>query len=157
MTRATLDLFLAMPERHRFVRGMISWIGGRQEALGYDRHARAAGETKYPLKKMIRFATDAITAFSVQPLRLASYAGLFRAGLGLLLCLFAIVGWLGGSTVAGWSSLMAAVSLLGGVQLLVLGVLGEYLGRLYEQQKGRPLFMIRQVVNGTAAAARPAA
>ncbi len=148
MTRRVLDLLLAMPERHRFIRGMVAWIGGRQVALLYDRHARVAGESKYPLAKMIRFAADAITSFSVVPLMMSMTIGWVMAGLGFCFFLYSIVGWLNGHTMPGWTSLMAAVGLLGGMQFLMLGVIGAYLGRLYDQSKGRPLFMIRDIVGG---------
>ncbi len=148
VTRRVLDLLLAMPERHRFIRGMVAWIGGRQVPLGYDRHARVAGESKYPLAKMIRFAADAITSFSVVPLMLSMTIGWIMAGLGFCFFLYSIVGWLNGHTMPGWTSLMAAVGLLGGMQFLMLGVIGAYLGRLYDQSKGRPLFMIRDIVGG---------
>src|SRR5262249_18287505 len=138
---------LAMPERHRFIRGMISWIGGRQVPLLYDRDARFAGETKYPLRKMLRLAWDAVTGFSIRPLQMAINLGLAVSFLGLLLVLYSVLGWLVGGTVDGWTSLMAAIGILGGIQLLVLGILGEYLGRMYEQAKGRPLFLVREVLN----------
>ena len=149
MSRRALDALLAMPERHRFIRGMVSWIGFRQVALDYDRQARFAGTTKYPLRKMLRFALDAITAFSIKPLALASWVGIATGlfALGLLAYSFlSWLGWVGGTVEPGWTSLMAAVAILGSVQLLVLGIIGEYLGRMYEQAKGRPLYIIEDVV-----------
>ena len=145
MSRRALDALLAMPEQHRFVRGMVSWIGFPQKALLYDREERFAGTTKYPLKKMIRFAIDAITGFSIQPLRFASQIGLILAALGALIIAYVTVGWLSGEAVAGWTSLMAVIVVLGSVQMFVLGVIGEYLGRLYMQSKRRPLFLIQDV------------
>jgi dolichol-phosphate mannosyltransferase len=146
MSRRALDVLIAMPERHRFIRGMVSWIGFRQVPLLYDRAARFAGETKYPLRKMIRFAIDAVTSFSVKPLALASFVGVISGFLAVIMLVYSIVSWFVLKTTPGWSSLMAVVTLLGSVQLLVLGIFGEYLGRLYEQSKGRPLFIIQQVV-----------
>ena len=149
MSRRALDALLAMPERHRFIRGMVSWIGFRQVPLVYDRQARFAGTTKYPLRKMVRFAVDAITAFSIKPLALASWVGIGTGlfALGLLAYSFlSWLGWVGGKVEPGWTSLMAAIAILGSVQLLVLGILGEYLGRMYEQAKGRPLYIIEDVV-----------
>jgi dolichol-phosphate mannosyltransferase len=146
VSRRTLDRLMAMPEQHRFIRGMISWIGGKQVPLLYDRAPRAVGETKYPVQKMIRFAIDAVTGFSTRPLKLASSLGLAVSAFGFLTFLYAIAGWLGGSTIAGWASVMASVGLIGGVQLMVLGVMGEYLGRMYDQCKGRPLFLIDEVI-----------
>lgn len=148
MTRRVLDLLLAMPERHRFIRGMVAWIGGKQVPLVYDRKARAAGETKYPLARMIRFAVDAITAFSVVPLMASMTIGWVMAALGFAFFVYSITGWFLHSTLPGWTSLMAAIGLLGGMQFLMLGIIGAYLGRLYDQSKGRPLFMIRDIVGG---------
>jgi dolichol-phosphate mannosyltransferase len=145
MTRRSLDVLLAMPERHRFTRGMVSWIGFRQVPMLYDRQPRLLGETKYPFRKMFRFALDAITAFSVKPLMLASLGGVASALLALALGAYSIIAYIRGSTVVGWTSLMTVITFLSSVQLLVLGVIGEYLGRMYEQVKGRPLFIIDQV------------
>jgi dolichol-phosphate mannosyltransferase len=146
LSRRVLDLFLAMPERHRFVRGMISWLGFRQVPLLYDRDARFAGETHYPMRKMIRLAVDAITGFSVRPLLLASLMGVLFSMVAFVLLIYALVSWLLFDAVHGWTSQMVVITLLGGIQLLVLGIQGEYLGRLYEQGKGRPLFLIDEVV-----------
>jgi glycosyltransferase involved in cell wall biosynthesis len=148
MTRRVLDLLLAMPERHRFIRGMVAWIGGKQVPLLYDRKARAAGETKYPLTKMVRFAIDAITAFSVVPLMASMTIGWIMAAVGFGFFVYSIVGFVLGYNLPGWTSLMAAIGLLGGMQFLMLGIIGAYLGRLYDQSKGRPLFMIRDIVGG---------
>jgi dolichol-phosphate mannosyltransferase len=148
VSRKVLDMLLAMPERHRFIRGMVAWIGGRQVPLFYDRHARVAGESKYPLKKMIRFAADAITAFSVVPLMASMTIGWVMALVGFGFFVYSIVGWLLHETLPGWTSIMAAMGLLGGMQFLMLGIIGAYLGRLYDQNKGRPLFMIRDIVGG---------
>jgi polyisoprenyl-phosphate glycosyltransferase len=148
VNRRVLDLLLGMPERHRFLRGMIAWIGGKQVPLIYDRQARAAGQSKYPLAKMVRFAADAITAFSVVPLMASMTIGWVMAAIGFAFFIYSIVGWLLDANLPGWTSLMAAVGLLGGMQFLMLGIIGAYLGRLYDQSKGRPLFMIRDIVGG---------
>ncbi len=148
MNRRVLDLLLTMPERHRFIRGMVAWIGGRQVPLVYDRQARVAGESKYPLSKMIRFAADAITAFSVVPLMASMTIGWVMAAVGIGFFVYSIVGWLMDANLPGWTSIMAAIGLLGGMQFLMLGIIGAYLGRLYDQSKGRPLFMIRDIVGG---------
>src|SRR5262249_19694587 len=108
MSRRVLDTLLAMPERHRFVRGMVAWVGGRQVPLLYDRDVRRAGETKYPLRKMIRLAWDAITGFSTRPLQLASLTGVVIALFGAGLFLYSLIGWLAGVSVVGWTSLMAS-------------------------------------------------
>ncbi len=148
MTRRVLDLLLAMPERHRFIRGMVAWIGGKQVPLQYDRKARVAGETKYPLTKMVRFAIDAITAFSVVPLMASMTIGWIMAAVGFAFFVYSIIGFVLGYNLPGWTSLMAAIGLLGGMQFLMLGIIGAYLGRLYDQNKGRPLFMIRDIIGG---------
>ncbi len=153
MSRRVLDIFLAMPEQHRFVRGMIAWIGFKQVPLLYDRDARFAGESHYPLKKMIKLTTDALTGFSVVPLRVATQLGAYFGIAGVGLLGYTLVSWLGGATVAGWTSLMCVVLILGSVQLLVMGMIGEYLGRLYMQSKGRPMFLIESVVRQTPAVA----
>jgi dolichol-phosphate mannosyltransferase len=148
MSRRVLDILLAMPERHRFIRGMVAWIGGRQVAIPYDRKPRAAGESKYPLGKMIRFAADAITAFSVVPLMASMTIGWVMAAVGFGFTVYSIVGWMLGLNLPGWTSLMAAMGILGGMQFLMLGIIGAYLGRLYDQSKGRPLFVIREILGG---------
>ena len=146
MSRRTVDILNSMPEQHRFIRGMVSWIGMRQEAVPYDRAARFAGETKYPLSKMIRFAIDAVTGFSILPLRMASYLGICFGIATLFLLVYVLVQYFLGHTVEGWTSLAVIILALGSVQLFVAGVMGEYLGRLYMESKGRPLFVIQEVV-----------
>jgi dolichol-phosphate mannosyltransferase len=148
MTRRVVDLLLAMPERHRFIRGMVAWIGGRQVPLVYDRDPRARGESKYPLRKMIRFAADAITSFSIVPLTVSMTIGWCMALVGFVFVIYSIVGWALGRALPGWTSLMAALGLIGGTQFLILGIMGAYLGRLYDQSKRRPLFMIRDIIGG---------
>jgi glycosyltransferase involved in cell wall biosynthesis len=146
MSRRAVDILNSMPEHHRFIRGMVSWIGMRQEALPYERAARFAGVTKYPFSKMIRFAIDAITGFSVRPLRMASDLGICFGIATLLLLAYVLVYYFLGKTVEGWTSLAVIILALGSAQLFVLGVMGEYLGRLYMESKGRPLFIIQEVV-----------
>lgn len=145
LSRRALDILNGMPEQHRFIRGMVSWIGLTQRPVVYRRDERFAGETKYPLSKMIRFAIDAITGFSIRPLRIAIYFGaVFGVG-GLIVLAYTLYTWISGQTVQGWTSLMAVVLVMGSVQLLVVGVLGEYLGRLYLESKRRPLFVIDEI------------
>jgi dolichol-phosphate mannosyltransferase len=150
LRRRVLDILLAMPERHRFIRGMIAWIGGTQVPLVYDRQARAAGTTKYPLGKMLRFAADAITSFSMVPLSVSVTIGWIMALVGLISFVYTFIGWATGRNLPGWTSLMAAIGVFGGVQFLMLGIIGAYLGRLYEQSKERPLFLVREIVRGPA-------
>jgi dolichol-phosphate mannosyltransferase len=142
MTRRALDVLRAMPEEARFIRGMVAWIGFRQVPFEYERDERLAGETHYPFFKMLRLALDALTGFSSLPLRLASYAGMLFTLLALILTAYSLVAWLSGEAVAGWTSLIVVVLVMGAVQLFVLGVLGQYLGRLYTQSKNRPLYII---------------
>lgn len=145
MSRRALDALLALPEQARFVRGMVAWIGFRQVPFAYDRAERLAGESKYPLAKMIRFALDAMTGFSTAPLRFATHVGLGLAGASLLLLLYIGYGWLSGRAIAGWTSLMLIVVILGSVQMFVLGMIGEYLGRLYMESKRRPLYIVADI------------
>lgn len=148
INRRVLDALLAMPEQHRFVRGLIAWLGFRQEALPYVRHARAAGETKYPLRRMLKLAADAITGFSVRPLRVSIlFAGL-SFGVALAILLYALGSWMLGNTARGWTSLIIIVALFSGVQLLCLGIIGEYLGRMFMELKRRPLFVFREIRAG---------
>lgn len=145
MSRRALDVLLSMPERHRFIRGMVSWIGFKQTPILYDRDPRFAGETKYPLHKMVRFAIDAVTGFSTRPLTFAITLGVWTAVFSVVLVVYSLVSWMLGHTVPGWTSLLSAIGLLGSAQLVMMGILGEYVGRLYEQAKGRPLFIIERV------------
>ena len=145
MNRRTVDIFKSMPEQYRFIRGLIAWIGLRQEPVLYDRDPRYAGETSYPLRKMIAFALDAITGFSVVPLRFVSWAGVAASAASVLMFGYTITQWLRGATVAGWTSLAALILIIGGLQLLFLGVLGEYVGRIYMEGKRRPLFVVSDI------------
>ena len=145
ISRRALDALLAMPEQARFIRGMVAWIGFRQVPLPYRRDERFAGETKYPLRKMIRFAFDALTGFSSAPLKLASHAGLILSAGSVLIVAYILLGWLSGRSVPGWTSLMLVVVVLGAVQMFVLALMGEYLGRLYNEAKRRPLYIIQEI------------
>jgi polyisoprenyl-phosphate glycosyltransferase len=141
ITRQVADLICQMPEHHRFIRGMVAWLGGRQVPFFYDRMERHAGTTKYPLRNMLRFAADAITGFSRRPLQIATGLGIIAGLLSMLLALYSIVGWASGKNVPGWTSLMSVIGFLSALQFFMLGVLGEYLGRLYEASRDRPLFL----------------
>lgn len=144
MDREVVDCLNAMPERHRFVRGMVAWIGFNQTALPYERAQRFAGTSKYPLRKMLRFATDGILSFSSRPLQFATGMGIAAALLALLGILYAIVLRLFTSVwVEGWTALMIAVLFMGGVQLLSLGIIGEYIARIHDEAKQRPLYLIK--------------
>jgi dolichol-phosphate mannosyltransferase len=146
MSRAAVDALNAMPEHHRFICGMVSWIGCRQVPLEYERDARLAGTTKYPLRKMISFALDAISGFSTTPLRISTYLSFFCSILGIIFLCYTLYNYFIGNTVQGWTTMVSIVLIIGSAQLLVLGVIGEYLGRLYMQSKNRPLYIINEIV-----------
>ena len=154
MSRRALDALLSLPEQARFIRGMVAWIGFRQVPLVYDRAERHAGKTKYSLSKMVRFALDAVTGFSTAPLRFASHFGLWLVAGSILLLLYIAFGWLTGNVVEGWTSLMLVVVALGAVQMFVLGMIGEYLGRLYVESKHRPLYIVSEIAGSTAGPGR---
>jgi len=148
ISRRALDAFLAMPEQHRFVRGMVSWLGFEQVAVPYARAVRFRGRSNYPWRRMLRLAGDAITGFSVRPLRLANYLGVLMA-LGALGTLgYTLLSWASGQVVPGWTSVMTVVLVLGSFQMLVLAIMCEYLGRLFIEVKRRPLFLVDRVLRG---------
>ncbi|PSH05249.1 MAG: glycosyltransferase [Acidobacteria bacterium] len=145
MDRKVVNAVLSMPERDRFLRGMIAWVGFRQIPVYYQRSARFAGTTKYPFKKMLHFAMDGVFSFSVVPLKLATYLGLISSFLALLGGLLAIMNriWTN-HWVIGWTSLFLAILFLGGVQLTCVGIIGEYVGRTYGEAKHRPLYFVQE-------------
>ena len=148
MSRRVIVALRELRETHRFVRGMVAWVGFKQTAVHYDRPGRFAGETKYPLSRMLRFAMDGITSFSIVPLRLASYLGLFISFISVLAGLVAIVTkFVFHSNVQGWTGIVVLVSLFASVQLVMTGILGEYVGRIYEEVKRRPLYVVGERVN----------
>jgi polyisoprenyl-phosphate glycosyltransferase len=153
MSRRVLDILNSMPEQHRFIRGMVSWIGLRQVPLAYDRAPRHSGASNYPLTKMVALAFDALTSFSIMPLRLASYLGVGLGILSFLALSYTLGSWALGHVVEGWTSLLTVVLILGSTQLILFGLLGEYIGRLYLETKRRPLFVIDQVLTQNASAA----
>ena len=132
----------SMREHHRFMRGLSVWVGFKQAGVLYRRDARKAGVTKYPLKKMLRFALDAITSFSYLPLQLATYSGFVVAGCSVVAILVAIILRLTGNGIAGQATTLVSVLFLGGIQLIFLGIIGEYLGRIYDEVKRRPLYIV---------------
>ncbi|MBI6545621.1 MAG: glycosyltransferase family 2 protein [Cyanobacteria bacterium NC_groundwater_1444_Ag_S-0.65um_54_12] len=145
LDRMVVEAFRQIREKHRFVRGLISWIGFRQTGVPYVREERYAGETKYPLRKMLKFASDGITSFSFMPLQLATYLGFIVSVLSFLAICWVLYQFLvARHTVPGWSSLMVAVLFLGGIQLITIGLIGEYVGRIYDEVKRRPLYLVRQ-------------
>ncbi len=145
MDRQVIDALTSMREKHRFPRAMVAWVGFRQTGVPYPRAARFAGETKYPFRKMLRLALNAITGFSYFPLQIATYLGFVSAGLSILaIPLVVVLRLIGNEAFFGQASTLIAVLFLGGVQLISLGILGEYIGRLYDEAKGRPLYIIRK-------------
>lgn len=145
MDRKVVKALMAMPERDRFLRGMVSWVGFRQIAVPYQREQRLAGVSKYPFWKMMRFAVDGILSFSLIPLRLAIWVGLLSFCLAMLGIIYALVVRLFTSNwVAGWTISFIAILFTGGVQLVFLGVIGEYIGRIYREDKRRPLYFVRE-------------
>jgi glycosyltransferase involved in cell wall biosynthesis len=146
MGRRVVEALLAMPERDRFVRGMVSWLGFSQAPVPYRRAPRAAGVTKFSLFKMMRFATDGIVSFSILPLRLATWVGFAASGIAILGILVTVIERLMGveGLVKGWASLVVAILFIGGVQLICMGIIGEYVGRIYGESKHRPLYIVRE-------------
>ncbi len=145
MDRRVVDVLRQMKERHRFLRGMAAWVGFRQIGVPYVRAPRYAGETKYPLRKMLKFAWDAITSFSYAPLQMATYLGFLSAGMAILAIPVVVMARLAGShAFYGQATTLIAVLFLGGVQLIFLGILGEYIGRIYDEVKGRPLYVVAE-------------
>ena len=147
--RKVAEAFKSMPERNRFVRGMMSWVGFRQIPVEYERDERFAGVTKYPLRKMLRFAMDGILSFSARPLKMVEQLGLWTVLAALGIFIYSLVSKAAGREhlVSGWTSLMTTITFLGGVQLLSIGVLGEYIARIYDESKGRPLYIVAREIN----------
>jgi dolichol-phosphate mannosyltransferase len=143
VSRRALTALLAMPERSRFLRGMTAWVGYTQLGIPYERAARTAGETKFSLGRMLRFSIDAISSFSHAPLRLATYIGFLLAAVAFLAMPVIVVLRLAGAYQSGFATITLIVLLLGGIQLIAIGILGEYLGRIYDEVKHRPLYVVR--------------
>jgi polyisoprenyl-phosphate glycosyltransferase len=147
LDRRALDALLSMTERSRFLRGMTVWVGFTQTAVPYERDARSAGETKYTLRKMLRFSLDAIASFSHLPLQLATYAGLLSAGIAFVAIPIVLGLRLTDSYLPGFGTITILILLIGGIQLIALGVIGEYVGRIYDEVKHRPLYIVREERN----------
>jgi polyisoprenyl-phosphate glycosyltransferase len=146
--RKVCDALKLIKERNRYIRGIISWLGFKQTGVEFVRDKRFAGETKYPLKKMLRFAFDGITSFSVKPLKLSSYVGGIVSFAGFAYLLVVVYQKLfTDRTVTGWASMMAVSLFFNGVVLMMLGIIGEYIGRIYDEAKGRPLYVVRETLN----------
>ncbi|MGJ8610142.1 MAG: glycosyltransferase family 2 protein [Octadecabacter sp.] len=150
MSRKALSVLADFGETNLFLRGLVRQVGFASETVTYDRAKRAAGESKYPLHKMIALALEGITSFSVRPLRMITMLGFSIAGLAFLFTAYSIFAWMFGKTVPGWTSTVVPIYFLGGVHLVALGVIGEYVGKIYQETKGRPRFIVDQTVTSGA-------
>ncbi len=145
--RKVCEAIKRLPEKNRFLRGMVNWVGFNQVAVEYVRDERWAGETKYPLKKMLKFAADGIFSFTYKPLKLATYIGLFLSVIGFIYLLVVLFQKLFTDTaLTGWASIMAVSLVFHGITLVILGIIGEYIGRIYEEVKGRPLYIVKETI-----------
>ncbi len=143
MSRKTVEAFLQIPEKDRFTRGLISWMGYKQAIVEFTAPPRMSGTSKYTLKKMVKFAWDGITSFSSKPLKFSLFAGIFALLFGALYSIYAVVEYFLGNTIPGWTSMMLVMLFMGGIQLLSLGIIGEYLARIFNESKGRPHYFIQ--------------
>lgn len=145
MDRQVVEHLIAMPEKSRFIRGMVSWIGFNQTSLSYERSARFAGESKYPLTKMVKFGIDGILSFSVKPLKLSIMMGFACSGIAMLMLLYSVyIRLMTDHWESGWTSILVSILFMGGVQLISIGILGEYIARIYNESKDRPLYIIKK-------------
>ncbi|KWU60198.1 glycosyltransferase family 2 protein [Priestia sp. YIM B13446] len=145
LDRKVCNQMNSIQEKNRFVRGLVSWVGFKQTAVEYERDERLAGESKYPLKKMLKLSMDGITSFSYKPLKLASYAGVTLSGIGFIYLLVVLyLKLFTDSTITGWSSLIVIQLFFSGIILIILGMIGEYIGRIYDETKNRPLYIVRE-------------
>ncbi|MFS8603021.1 glycosyltransferase family 2 protein [Priestia megaterium] len=145
LDRKVCNQMNSIQEKNRFVRGLVSWVGFKQIAVEYERDERLAGESKYPLKKMLKLSMDGITSFSYKPLKLASYAGVTLSGIGFIYLLVVLyLKLFTESTITGWSSLIVIQLFFSGIMLIILGMIGEYIGRIYDETKNRPLYIVRE-------------
>lgn len=147
VSRKVIDAVNAMPESHRFLRGMFAWAGFKQILVPYERQSRKYGETKYPLRKMLSLAWNAIISFSNIPLRCISLLGICSAAFGLLALVYTLGSMFFADTVQGWASLMCMIAFFGGMILFSLGIIGEYVGKIYEEIKGRPTYIVAEKIN----------
>lgn len=146
--RKVAEVFKTMPERNRFIRGMMSWIGFNQTFIEYEREERFAGTTKYPLKKMMKFATDGIVSFSTKPLKIVGLLGMVSIFASIIIFIYSVISKLFiHQTIIGWASIIDIIAFFGGLQLISLGIVGEYVARIYEESKNRPLYIIKSTEN----------
>jgi len=148
MDRKVVDEFKLMRERHRFIRGMVSWMGFKQCAVNYDRDKRMAGETKYPINKMIKFAMDGIFSFSIVPIKASMWLGIFTIILSFIGIIYSLISRIfTDNWVTGWTAIIISTLFIGGIQLFSIGILGNYVGRTFEEIKGRPLYIVDELTN----------
>lgn len=148
LSRKVCDVMKSFTERNRYVRGLVSWVGFRQAAVEYVREERFAGETKYPLRKMLKLSMDGITSFSSKPLTMSKNFGFLTAAAGFIYMMVVVLQkFVFGKTVQGWASLAVLILLIGGIQLIMLGVVGEYIARIFDESKNRPLYIIEEEIN----------
>ena len=147
--RKVVDVINSLPEHNKFLRGLFSWVGFKQEAYEYERQERYAGKTKYPLKKMLKLASDGIISFSTKPLKLVGALGIVSIVISIVLLIYALISYIFklNQLSAGWTSIIVAVTFFAGVQLLSLWVISEYIGRIYDESKGRPQYIIDKKIN----------
>lgn len=144
MNRLTVNAFLQLKEKDRFTRGLISWMGFKQAMVEYTAPSRFSGKSKYSILKMFRFAADGITSFSAKPLRISFFAGLIVSLIGLLYAIYAVIEYFGGKTIPGWTSILVSVLIIGGIQLISIGIIGEYLARVFNEAKNRPMYLVKK-------------
>ncbi len=147
MSERTVFALRKFPEKNLFLRAMIPLLGFQTSKVFYDRKKRMKGETKYPIRKMMSFAWDGVTSFSIVPLRLVTLSGLLSCFVGILLIIFSVWKWFEGETILGWTSLISIITIFSGVQLVALGIIGEYIGKIYNESKGRPNFIVQEKTN----------
>jgi polyisoprenyl-phosphate glycosyltransferase len=151
MDRCVVQYINQLPERSRFLRGLVCWVGFKQTGVLYERAERVAGTSKYPIRKMLRFAGDGITSFSSAPLKLSLAVGILATIFGMILAIWAVISkFIFANTQQGWTSLLIAVVFMGGIQLITIGIVGEYIGRIYDEVKQRPLYLVQKVIKGEA-------
>lgn len=143
MNRKTVNAFLQLKEKNRFTRGLISWMGFHQAYITYKAATRFSGKTKYSITRMFGFAADGITSFSAKPLRISFYMGLIVSFIGLLYSIYAIFAFFSGKTIPGWTSILVSILIIGGIQLISIGIIGEYLARVFNEAKNRPLYLVK--------------
>lgn len=144
MNRKTVNAFIQLKEKDRFTRGLISWMGFKQAMISYTAPSRFSGKSKYSLFKMLRFAADGITSFSAKPLRISFFSGLIVSLIGLFYAIYAVIEYFSGKTIPGWTSILVSILIIGGIQLISIGIIGEYLARVFNEAKNRPLYMVKQ-------------